>query len=224
MAGARRRAEKVPFPAPQRLRLPLYNTWLAPDAGGQSRSGPPLVVIGTDDALLPAPVPVDQLTIGPGERYDAIVDFAGFQGRTLVARNNARSPFPKGETVDPRSDGQLLAFRVGPFVTAPDVPLSSSLGPAIVRPGPVATTRRLLLFEGVDRFGRLQPLLGTVKETGDADDGTQLWDDPVTETPGLGDVEVWEIFNATADAHPIHLHLVSFLILSHEMMRPYYVE
>ncbi|MEZ4747990.1 MAG: multicopper oxidase domain-containing protein [Calditrichia bacterium] len=27
------------------------------------------------------------------------------------------------------------------------------------------------------------------------------------------DVEVWEVYNTTADAHPIHLHLVSFQIL-----------
>jgi len=43
-----------------------------------------------------------------------------------------------------------------------------------------------------------------------------LWDDPVTENPGLGDVELWEVFNATEDAHPIHLHLVAFQILNRE--------
>jgi spore coat protein A len=202
----------------------FYNAWITAGDSRRSRSGPPFIVIGTDDALLPGPVPVDQLTIGPGERYDVIVDFTAFSGRTLVVRNNARSPFPKGDPVDPRSDGQILAFRVGHSVTVPDSPLSSTLAPAIVPPGPAATTRRLLLFEGVDRFGHLQPLLGTVKETGSADDGTQLWDDPITESPGLGDVEVWEIFNATADAHPIHLHLVSFLILSRQKFNADVVE
>jgi spore coat protein A len=202
----------------------FYNAWITSAASRRPHSRPPFIVIGTDDALLPEPVPVDQLTIGPGERYDVIVDFAEFPGHSLVVRNNARSPFPKGDPVDPRSDGQIMAFRVGHSVTVPDSPLPTTLGPAIVPPGPVATTRRLLLFEGVDRFGRLQPLLGTVKETGDADDGTQLWDDPITETPGLGDVEVWEIFNATADAHPIHLHLVSFLILSRQKFKADVVE
>jgi spore coat protein A len=202
----------------------FYNLWITPGNVTRHRSGPPFIVIGTDDALLPSPVPVDQLTIGPGERYDVIVDFAALQGRTLVVRNNARSPFPKGDAVDPSSDGQIMAFRVGQSVTVPDRPLSSTLTPAIVPPGPVATTRRLLLFEGIDRFGRLQPLLGTVKETGNADDGTQLWDDPITETPGFGDVEVWEIFNATADAHPVHLHLVSFLILSRQKFKADVVE
>ena len=201
----------------------FYNLWMA--AGDtSSRSGPPFIVIGTDDALLPRPVPVNQLTIGPGERYDAVVDFRDFRGRMLVVRNNARSPFPSGARVDPRNEGQILAFRVGQTVTVPDVALSSTLASAIVPPAPTAASRRLLLFEGVDHFGRLQPLLGTVRETGNAEDGTQQWDDPVTETPAVGDVEVWEIFNATADAHPIHLHLVSFLILSRQKFRADVVE
>jgi spore coat protein A, manganese oxidase len=202
----------------------FYRSRITPGDATGFRSGPQFNVIGTDDALLPRPVPVDQLTIGPGERYDVIVDFAGFEGHTLVVRNNARSPFPKGHTVDPLSDGQILAFRVGSSITVPESPLSPTLAPAIVPPGPVATTRRLLLFEGVDRFGRLQPLLGTVKETGAADDGTQLWADPITETIGLGNVEIWEVFNATADAHPIHLHLVSFLILSRQKFKAEVVE
>jgi spore coat protein A len=202
----------------------FYNLWITPGSAPASRPGPPIIVIGTDDALLRRPVPVDRLTLGPGERYDVVVDFAGFQGRTLVVRNNARSPFPKGETVDPRSDGQILAFRVGNSVTVADSPLPSTLGAPIVPPGPVARTRRLLLFEGVDHFGRLQPLLGTVRETGSPDDGTQLWGDPITENPGLGDVEIWEVFNATADAHPIHLHLVSFLILDRQKFRAEVVE
>jgi len=35
----------------------------------------------------------------------------------------------------------------------------------------------------------------------------------VTENPTVGDTEVWEIYNFTADAHPIHLHLVRFEVL-----------
>ena len=37
-----------------------------------------------------------------------------------------------------------------------------------------------------------------------------------TETPRLGDTEIWEIYNATGDAHPIHLHLVHFEILDRQ--------
>jgi FtsP/CotA-like multicopper oxidase with cupredoxin domain len=37
-----------------------------------------------------------------------------------------------------------------------------------------------------------------------------------SELPAEGDFEVWEIINITADAHPIHLHLVQFQILGRE--------
>ncbi len=38
--------------------------------------------------------------------------------------------------------------------------------------------------------------------------------DPVTESPPVGDVEVWEIANLTADVHPMHFHLVNVQVLA----------
>jgi FtsP/CotA-like multicopper oxidase with cupredoxin domain len=38
----------------------------------------------------------------------------------------------------------------------------------------------------------------------------------LTELPQEGTTEVWEIVNLTADAHPIHLHLVQFQIISRQ--------
>jgi spore coat protein A, manganese oxidase len=40
----------------------------------------------------------------------------------------------------------------------------------------------------------------------------QLWDDPIAQNPQLGNVEQWELWNWSADAHPIHLHLVKFQV------------
>jgi FtsP/CotA-like multicopper oxidase with cupredoxin domain len=42
--------------------------------------------------------------------------------------------------------------------------------------------------------------------------GSIAWHSPTTENPALGDTEIWEIYNATGDAHPVHLHLVNFQI------------
>jgi spore coat protein A, manganese oxidase len=36
----------------------------------------------------------------------------------------------------------------------------------------------------------------------------------VTESPKLGEVEEWQIYNFTEDAHPVHLHLVRFEVVS----------
>jgi spore coat protein A len=37
-----------------------------------------------------------------------------------------------------------------------------------------------------------------------------------SELPQEGDTEIWEIINLTADAHPIHLHLVQFQLISRQ--------
>jgi FtsP/CotA-like multicopper oxidase with cupredoxin domain len=84
-------------------------------------------------------------------------------------------------------------------------------------------------------FGPTEALLGTVDGEGESAVGNALkWTDTtgastpvavyktdgtpvtvnVTEIPDLGDTEDWEIYNFTADAHPIHLHLVRFQVIS----------
>jgi FtsP/CotA-like multicopper oxidase with cupredoxin domain len=46
----------------------------------------------------------------------------------------------------------------------------------------------------------------------------QLWDDPIAQNPALGAVEEWELWNWSADAHPIHLHLVKFEVVNREVI------
>ncbi len=181
-------------------------------------NGPQIIQIGTDDGFMDVPVWLDRLTIGPGERADIVIDFAGWEGQTLIVRNNARSPFDKGVTPNPQLDGQIMAFNVGLTATAAPVTLPASLrpdGPYTVQ-GPVVKTRQLLLFEGTDKYGRLQPMLGTIDPTLGVLDGTLLWDDPITENPKVGTTEIWEVFNATMDAHPIHTHLEAFQVLGRQ--------
>ena len=47
-------------------------------------------------------------------------------------------------------------------------------------------------------------------------EGTIGWHSPTTENPALGATELWEIWNATGDAHPIHLHLVHFEVVGRQ--------
>jgi len=87
---------------------------------------------------------------------------------------------------------------------------------------------------GAEPFGPLEALLGLVDFSGAAPEGIPLkWTDAtatgvdklvplqsgavltvnVTENPALGAVEDWELYNFTADAHPMHLHLVRFQVI-----------
>ncbi|HEX6334180.1 MAG TPA: multicopper oxidase domain-containing protein [Flavisolibacter sp.] len=184
----------------------FYNLFLS--------SGQPIVQIGTDNGFLQVPVTMHQLLIGPGERKDVIIDFShpSLAGKTIIMRNNAKTPFPKGEPADPATTGQIMAFRVVQPMNqqVADIQLPATLRPAIVPLQPNAPARQLVLFEGEDEYGRLKPMLGTVA------DGAMPYHHPITENPMTNDIEVWEIFNATEDAHPIHLHMVSMQLVNRQ--------
>ena len=38
----------------------------------------------------------------------------------------------------------------------------------------------------------------------------------VTENPAVGATEVWEIYNTTADAHPMHIHEIAFEVVNRQ--------
>jgi FtsP/CotA-like multicopper oxidase with cupredoxin domain len=43
-----------------------------------------------------------------------------------------------------------------------------------------------------------------------------MWADPVTENPAVGATEIWEFYNGTADAHPMHVHEVVFEVVNRQ--------
>ena len=64
-------------------------------------------------------------------------------------------------------------------------------------------------------FGPKAAVLGV---NGSGGGTVQLWDDPISTNPGVGDIETWELWNQSADAHPIHLHLVKFEVVNREVI------
>lgn len=194
---------------PRKYRLRLLN-------GSDSRfyelflPGVDFYQIGSDGGLLNSPVLTNRIPIGPGERIDVIVDFSAVPGQNLILRNNARSPHPYGETPNPRTTGQIMAFKVATTLSEPD----TSVLPTNLRPSPLAAlgnsskTRQLILSEGEDEYGRVKPMLGTVA------DGPLEFMEEITENPGMNAIEEWEIYNTTPDAHPVHLHLVHFQVIN----------
>ncbi len=64
-------------------------------------------------------------------------------------------------------------------------------------------------------FGPKAAVLGV---SGSAGGVVQLWDDPIAQNPALGAVEEWELWNWSADAHPIHLHLVKFEVVNRQII------
>jgi FtsP/CotA-like multicopper oxidase with cupredoxin domain len=46
----------------------------------------------------------------------------------------------------------------------------------------------------------------------------KMWADEVSEDPEVGDTEVWEFYNFTVDAHPMHVHEVAFEVVNREAL------
>ena len=170
------------------------------------RPGPAFNQIGTDGGLLPAPVRLTDLTIGPAERFDVIIDFAGADGKSFVLNNDAKAPFPDGDDIIPND---VMLFKVTKHPHGRDTSsLPRSLAPVpLLNPSSAAKTRDLTLSEldSAEPYGN--PIVGLINAP---------WEDPVTETPRAGSVEVWRLINITEDAHPIHVHLVQFQILDRQ--------
>ena len=62
-------------------------------------------------------------------------------------------------------------------------------------------------------------MLGTVAGDPNSAPGewtAQAWMDPVTENPAVGAIEVWELYNATGDAHPMHIHEIAFEVVNRQ--------
>jgi spore coat protein A len=222
-------------PRPYRLRLLNASDSRFFTLRNSAPSWVPMSVIGTDVGLLNTPVPVGAagLTIAPGERYDVVIDFswAWLLGGQIDLLNSAPTPFPAG---GPPSAGAatVMRFKVGLLanllvpraVMGSTTALRGSNGTALLPAalGDTAATpvRRILLGEGSDEYGRINPMLGVYDPTGASNLGTQGFNDPVTETPRLGSTEVWEFWNTTLDAHPVHLHLVKFRIKNRQAFDP----
>jgi len=186
--------------------------------------------IGSDGGLLPKPVQMNQILIGPAERVDLLVDFTKAEGKSVTITNDAEAPFPNWGMTDMEGVEEDSPVQV---VFRPDVPRLDELMQfhvVLPRKGAVSAkglsvetvsftrlkesdavrSRDFVLTERMDKDGKSQGV--RINEKG--------YDDPVTETVKLGTVETWRFINTTADAHPMHIHLVQFQILHRQGFDP----
>jgi FtsP/CotA-like multicopper oxidase with cupredoxin domain len=189
--------------------------------------------IGNEGGFLAAPVNIttlgNKLLMGLAERADVIVDFTNVPvGSYTLGNVGPDAPFSglpidPAEVADSNSTGQIMQFRVVPALALdPTTPTQFLQLPAILPLPPETTTRPLALIEEMSMYFADAPaeaLLGTVAGDPNLAPGLwtkQMWMDPVTENPALGATEMWEIYNATADAHPMHVHEVVFEVVNRQ--------
>jgi spore coat protein A len=203
---------------PRRYRLRMLNacnarflhmTLVETDQQGNpmGMAGPLFNIIGTDGGLLPAPVASNDLLHAPAERFDVIVDFTGKQNKFFVLKNDGPAPFPGGGEVVPT---EIMMFRVVKPLSSPDtstIPSGLNPIPNNLEPRSAVKSRNLVLSE-LDRASDGFPIIALLDN--------KNWDDPVTEDPKVGSTEIWNLINTTGDAHPKHIHLVQFQLLSRQ--------
>jgi spore coat protein A, manganese oxidase len=175
-----------------------------------AREALPFIQIGSDQGFLPRPVTLSDVLMGPAERYDIVIDFTGKAGKSFTLMNDGPSPFPGGGGPDlPK----IMQFRVNLPLSSQDHALPSTLGSvSLLDPSRADNTRQLVLaeFDDPTTGDPIEGMLGTTSL------GGLHWSSRVTEDPRAGDTEVWELYNTTTDAHPIHVHLVRFQVLNRQ--------
>jgi spore coat protein A len=149
----------------------------------------PLVQIGSDGSLLPAPATHDAIAIAPGERFDVVADFSVLPVGTEVTMVNS---------LDPGHAGDVMRFRV--VRTAAD---DSRI------PDRLTEVEPLLPPSGVRTFRFLRGTTGD--HTGWTINGERF--DPNTSLADipLGRTEIWRF--VTDLHHPVHVHLNPFQVL-----------
>jgi FtsP/CotA-like multicopper oxidase with cupredoxin domain len=191
--------------------------------------------VGNEGGFLPAPVNLTDLNGGRllmalAERADLIVDFTNVPiGSHVLGNIGPDEPFGGGEpgedfeVSDPDTTGQVMQFRVVPAIGQDrSTPAQFLELPPITPLGAADLTRPLALVEEMSIDAPDAPIaamLGTVG--GDPAAGLvpiipQMWSEPVSENPEVGQTEVWEFYNVTEDAHPMHIHEVLFEVVNRQ--------
>jgi spore coat protein A len=163
----------------------------------------------------------------------------------LTLRNTARTPYPAGGPAKASTTGRIMQFRVnlstitetgtynpdpaqgvvpplrpnnpiqqlvdpltGALKVTPDKTRSLTLNEVMGAGGPLEILVNNTLWDGTNPYGPNRTDFTPITSSGE----TYYY----SELPQEGETEIWEIINLTADAHPIHLHLVQFQLQSRQ--------
>ena len=169
--------------------------------------------------------------------------------RVILENVGPDEPFGGGEPgddfepADPETTGQVMQFRVGPSqgadpsiapaalrlpdftplgksVKSRDLSLNEMMSMSVKVKEVEENEKESLVFDPAgEEFGPQEALLGTYNAATRV--ATPLnWMDPITESVKRGQVEQWSFHNFTADAHPIHVHLVQFQVVERIVVDP----
>ncbi len=147
-------------------------------------TGDSFIQIGTESGLLPAPITRAAMRMGPAERLDVVVNFAGRLGQDVYL-------------IDTLTGVQLLKFRVTQDLT------DNSTIPGTLRALPDIGTPTVTRTWSFDRTNGHWTI-----------NGLRFDPNRVDARPVLGTTEKWIFTNPTGMAHTVHIHDVDQQCLS----------
>jgi FtsP/CotA-like multicopper oxidase with cupredoxin domain len=192
----------------------------------------PFYVIAGDGGLLSEPVEVRSLAIGPAERYEVLVDFAGGRPVDLVtAPDAAHGPGMMMPMMGPAmrsSSGseRLMGFKPDPALKVAVTRLPrqlATLAAPIVKSAVARRTFVLNPMMGMGMMGMGMMGMGMMGGRGGSTGSAQMMGingrsfamDRIDVTAKLRTAEIWEISaGGMPMAHPFHIHGARFRILS----------
>lgn len=195
--------------SPCRYRLRILNVSAFRSYNLRLSNGAPMVQIGTDSGLMPKPVRRTEILIGPAERVEVIVDFAGSAGENVELRSTPRHA--GRNSVGARTyGGALMQFRVG----------------TDRRPDRTRVPRQLRPLPAWTRHAKRKPdhrweiTIGGFFKTTWRLNGRTFNPAYADAHPRLGTTETWEIHNKTSVAHVMHLHHTDWYLLERNGRKP----
>ena len=191
----------------------FYELYLT--AGGVNQS---FKYIANDGNLLPAPLTMNKVALGPAERGDIVIDFAQYPAGTqlyLVNRliqTDGRGP--EDALVNVRnSAGDLLSagVQILRFDVQAGTVVDNSRVPSVLRALPPVTLSEVVKTRTFE-FNKVNEIW-TVN-------GKIFDPEVVTATPKRGTSEIWVLKGKGSWHHPVHIHMTEGRILSRNGKAP----
>ena len=195
--------------SPCRYRLRLLNISSFRSYNVHLSNGAPMVQIATESGLMPKPIRRREILLGPAERVEVIVDFAGMAGETVELRSSKRHGGRNPEGAHTYG-GALMQFRVGGD-RRPD----RTRVPRHLRPLPAWTKKASRKPDH-----RWEITIGGFFKTTWRINGRTFNPAYVETKPRLGSVQTWELVNKTNVAHVMHLHHTDWYLLERNGKAP----
>lgn len=163
-------------------------------------------VIASDCGLFGSPVTTNSVQISMGERYEIVFDFAPYKGQNLTMGNDMGTG-PLGQIYTSDNTNKIMLFMVGSTVTDTS---NNGAVPQTLNTNiqwPEATTEVSQTFDFQNGGDARWTINGV-----DYDDVNNR----VLARPQQGTTELWEVKYAGGGpgVHPVHVHLISFQIVS----------